>query len=72
MKRWMGMAVLVLVSGCGAETVGTAAIQASMKAQEAEQAKQIQRDVQQQMEAVHQLQQQRLEEAARAADQASQ
>lgn len=72
MRRWMAMAWLVLMSGCGAETAGTAALQASLKAQEAEQARQMQQDVRRQMEAARQLQQQRLEEAARTVDQASQ
>jgi hypothetical protein len=68
MNRWIGMGLLALLAGCGAETVGTAAVQASLKAQEAEQAKQVQQDVQRQMEAMQQLQQQRLEEAAKAAE----
>jgi len=72
MKRWIGIGLLALLAGCGAETVGTAAVQASLKAQEAERAKQIQQDMQRQMEAAQQLQQQRLEQATRAADQASQ
>ncbi|MCP5278700.1 MAG: hypothetical protein H6935_10120 [Thiobacillus sp.] len=73
MKRWIAPFMLgLLMMGCGAETVGTAAIQASLKAQEAEEAKRIQQDVQRQMEAAQQLQQQRLDETLRAADQASQ
>lgn len=76
MKRWIAPFMLgLLMTGCGAETVGTAAIQDSLKAQEAKEAKEakrIQQDVQRQMEAAQQLQQQRLDETLRAADQASQ
>ena len=73
MKRWIAPFMLgLLMTGCGAETVGTAAIQDSLKAQEAKEAKRIQQDVQRQMEAAQQLQQQRLDETLRAADQASQ
>lgn len=67
MSPWMGIGVLVLLSGCGVETAGTAAVGASLKAQEAEQAKQMQQDVQRQLDASLQLQQQRLDEAAKAA-----
>jgi NifU-like protein involved in Fe-S cluster formation len=72
MKRWMGVALLALVAGCGVETVGTAAVQASLKEREAEEARRIQEDALKQMEAAQQLQQQRLEEVVRTADQASQ
>jgi nitrate/TMAO reductase-like tetraheme cytochrome c subunit len=72
MKRWTGTALLVLLAGCGAETAGTAAVQSSLKAREAEQAKLIQQEITGQLDTAQKLQQQRLEEAARAVDQASQ
>lgn len=68
MKRWLAMSAWILMAGCGAETASTAAIQASLKAQEAEEAKRIQQDVQRQLEAAQQLH----EQALKSADQASQ
>lgn len=67
MSPWMGIGVLMLLSGCGVETAGTAAVEASLRAQEAEQAKHLQQDVQRQLDAAQQLQQQRLDEASKAA-----
>jgi sensor domain CHASE-containing protein len=66
MERWTVWGLLGLLAGCGAETVGTAAVQASLKAQEAERAKQVQQDVQRQMDAMQQLHQQRVDDAAKA------
>ena len=67
MTRWIGVGMMALLTGCGVETAGTAAVQGSLKVEEAEQAKQMQEDVQRQLDASLQLQQQRLHEAARAA-----
>ncbi len=56
------LAILLSISGCGAETVGTAAIAAKQKQQEIEQAQQIKESVQQQLDAARALEQQRLKE----------
>lgn len=50
--------------GCGAETVGTAAIVATQKKQEIEQGQQLKASVQQQLDAAAQMEQQRLQQAA--------
>lgn len=69
MKQAMVVAVFTLLAGCGAETVGTAAVQGELKAREVEQARQMQADVVQKLEATQQLEQQRLEEQLRAVEQ---
>lgn len=53
--------LLTLLAGCGAETVGTAAIVATQKKQEIEQGQQLKDQVQQQLEAAQKLEQQRLD-----------
>ena len=69
MKRWIAAGLMALLSGCGAETVGTAAVQAELKAQEAQQGQQMKQDVQEKLDAALQLQQQKMNEAAQAAGQ---
>lgn len=58
----LSLAAIVSLSGCGAETVGTAAIAAKQKQQEIEQAQQLKESVQQQLDAAQALEQQRLKE----------
>ena len=59
MSRYL---VLVLVlAGCGVETVGTAAIVAAEKKQEIEQAQQLKASIQQQLDAAAAAEQQRLQ-----------
>lgn len=61
------MTSLLLLTGCGVETAGTAAVQASLEAKEAEKGKQMLQGVQEQLDATQQLQQQRQDELAKAA-----
>jgi hypothetical protein len=64
--RLMSAASLLLcagLSGCGAETVGTAAVVATQKQQEIEQAQQLKESVLQQIDAAQAQSQQRLEQA---------
>ena len=61
------IAILLLsfvVAGCGAESIGTAAIGAEQKQQELEEAQHLKDAIQQQLEAAQALEQQRLKEAA--------
>ena len=69
MKQAMVMAVFTLLAGCGVETAGTAAVQGELRAREVEQARQMQEDVAQKLEATQQLEQQRLDEQLRAMEQ---
>jgi len=57
------LAILLSISGCGAETVGTAAIAAKQKQQEIEQAQQLKDSIQQQLDAAQALERQRLKDA---------
>ena len=66
MSRIPGLTLLVVISlnlaGCGAETIGTAAVVATQKQQEIEQAQQLKESVQQQLDAAQVLEQQRLKD----------
>ena len=66
MSRIAALTLLIAISlglaGCGAETIGTAAVVATQKQQEIEQAQQLKQSVQQQLEAAQALEQQRLKD----------
>jgi NifU-like protein involved in Fe-S cluster formation len=66
MSRTPGLTLLLAISvslaGCGAETIGTAAVVATQKQQEIEQAQQLKESVQQQLDAAQALEQQRLKD----------
>ncbi len=66
MSKIPGLTLLVVISlslaGCGAETIGTAAVVATQKQQEIEQAQQLKESVQQQLDAAQALEQQRLKD----------
>lgn len=50
MKRWMAMLLAVLLTGCGAgETATSAAVEAKMKADEIRQGKQLEQQMQDQV-----------------------
>jgi hypothetical protein len=68
MKLWIGLGLVTVLAGCGVGTVGTAATQAELAAQEAKQGKQLEQNVQQQLDASKQAGQQRLDDAAKAAN----
>jgi len=55
--------LLLVLTSCGAETVGTAAVAAKQKQLEVEQAQLLKDTVQQQLDAAQALEQQRLQEA---------
>ena len=57
------LTLLLMLSGCGAETVGSAAIIAKQKQQEIEQAEKLKESIQQQLDAAQALEQKRLREA---------
>jgi hypothetical protein len=54
---------VLILAGCGAETVGTAAIVAKQKQQEIEEGQKLKDSVLQQLDAAQALEQQRLKEA---------
>lgn len=54
---------VLLLAGCGAETVGTAAIVAKQKQQEIEEGQKLKDSVLQQLDAAQALEEQRLKEA---------
>jgi hypothetical protein len=56
------LAFSLSLTGCGAETIGTAAVVATQKQQEIEQAQQLKASVQQQLDAAQALEQQRLKD----------
>jgi hypothetical protein len=66
MPRIPGLIILLAISlslaGCGAETLGTAAVVATQKQQEIEQAQKLKESVQQQLDAAQALEQQRLKD----------
>jgi predicted small lipoprotein YifL len=66
MSRIPGLIILLAISlslaGCGAETLGTAAVVATQKQQEIEQAQKLKESVQQQLDAAQALEQQRLKD----------
>ena len=57
------LTLLLMLSGCGAETVGSAAIIAKQKQQEIEQAEKLKESIQQQLDAAQALEHKRLREA---------
>ena len=57
------LTLLLMLSGCGAETVGSAAIIAKQKQQEIEQAEKLKESIQQQLDAAQAIEQKRLREA---------
>lgn len=57
---------MIMLAGCGVDTLGTAAVGAATKAEEARQAQQMKADVQKRLDAVQQAEQQRLQETAAA------
>lgn len=57
------LAIAISLAGCGAETLGTAAIEAKQKQQEIEQGQQLKDSIQQQLDAAQAVEQQRLKEA---------
>jgi hypothetical protein len=67
MTRYLPLATLLVLSACGAETVGTAAVGASSQIEAARQAKETQANIQNQfqtqLEAASQLERQKLEQA---------
>lgn len=67
MSRLSSFALLIAsalcLPGCGAETVGTAAVVATQKQQEIEQGQQLKESVLQQIDAAQAQSQQRLEQA---------
>jgi hypothetical protein len=66
MSRIPGLIILLAFSlslaSCGAETLGTAAVVATQKQQEIEQAQKLKESVQQQLDAAQALEQQRLKD----------
>jgi hypothetical protein len=67
MKTLLSLTLLTLISACGVETVGTAAIQAEARKHEAEAAQQMQVQARQQIE---QAMQQGMEQSQRRAQEA--
>lgn len=63
MKFWLTMAVLLAVSACGVETVGTAATGAAIKKQELEQGKKTMEQMQNKLDQANQQTLQRTETA---------
>jgi PBP1b-binding outer membrane lipoprotein LpoB len=69
MYRYLAVAVSLVLSGCGVEVAGTAAVSAVGKAQEAKQAQQDLERIQQKLDAAAQSGQQRLTDAEKAVGQ---
>lgn len=69
MTRAITLLLCLALSGCGAETVGTAAVAGKMKQEEARQARETLNDVQQKLDEVAELERQRLREMEQAAGQ---
>jgi hypothetical protein len=59
----LGLISLLTLGGCGAETVGTAAVAAKAKQQEAAEAQKLKESVVQQIDTAQALEQQRLKDA---------
>lgn len=57
------LASMLIFTGCGAETIGTAAVVATQKQQEIEQGQQLKESVLQQIDAAQALEQQKLKDA---------
>jgi hypothetical protein len=56
-------AIVITLAGCGAESIGTAAVVATQKQQEIEEAQKLKESVVQQLDAAQALEAQRLKEA---------
>ena len=69
MTRAITLLLCLALSGCGAETVGTAAVAGKAKQEEARQARETLNDVQQRLDEVADLERQRLREMEQAAGQ---
>lgn len=65
MIRLPYLLLVLALTGCGVETAGTAAVAAKARQDEIDQARQIQENVTGRLNAAAQLEQQRLDEAAR-------
>ncbi len=64
MPRILLITLTLLISGCGVETVGTAAVSATAKQEEIKQGQQLQEQMQRQIDAAAATSQQRLDDAA--------
>ena len=70
MNRLISSAFLTLaLTGCGADLVGTAATEAQLSAQQAKQGKQLEGQVQSQLDAAMKTEQERMQQAEEAANQ---
>ena len=69
MSRSTTLLLCLALNGCGAETVGTAAVAGKAKQEEARQARETLNDVQQRLDEVTELERQRLRELEQAAGQ---
>lgn len=67
MSRWLIISMVTFLTGCGVDAVGTAAVTASAKAHEAEQAQKMKEDVQKKLDEAAAIQQRRMEEIEGAA-----
>lgn len=68
MRKMIVVTLTLLVTGCGAEMLGSAATGAASKAEEVKQAQKTKEQVQQRLDAANQEAQQRLQEADKAAN----
>lgn len=68
MREMIIVTLALLVAGCGAEILGSAATGAASKAEEVKQAEKTKEQVQQRLDAANQEAQQRLQEADKAAN----
>lgn len=72
MPRTLLLALTLALGGCGLDVAGSAATTAAASAQQARQAQQTEARVRQQLDTAAQVTQQHLDDAEKAADQASQ
>ncbi|MEW5787044.1 MAG: hypothetical protein AB1899_04235 [Pseudomonadota bacterium] len=68
MRHFAPLFFPLLLAACGAETVGTAAVGGESAVEQAQEAQALKEQVQQQLDGAAQLEQQRLEQADRAAN----
>lgn len=66
MTRPLILALMIVLAGCGVETAGTAAVAAKAGQEEIRQGQQLQQDLGIKLDAAARLEQQRLDEAAKA------
>lgn len=69
MRKMIVITLALIVSGCGAEVIGSAATGAASKAEELKQAQKTKDQVVQRLDAANQAAQQNLQEADKAANQ---